>query len=291
MGEIREKMVADLKIKNSSEHTIDSYLRYARKYLEYSGRPPTQLGREHVHEYLTYLADERKVHPRTLAIHLAAISFLYRITLRRPDVVADIPRPKLPKTLPQILTGTEVEQILAAVYSIKHRTILTSTYAAGLRISEAVSLCVPDIQSDRRLIRVRQAKGKKDRYVPLGDRLLIALRDYWRAVRPPGPYLFPPGRGGQPDAHISKDAVYLALEKAVKRAGIQKHVTTTTHTFRHCFATHMLEMGQDLRTVQVILGHSSPRTTAIYTHVSAEFLGKVRSPLDVLGTEEGRILR
>lgn len=289
MGEIREKMVADLKIKNSSEHTIDSYLRYARKYVEHFGRPPTQLGREHVHEYLTYLTDERQVHPGTLAIHLAAISFLYRITLNRPDVVADIPRPRLPKKLPEILTGTEVDKILAAVYSIKHRTILTSTYAAGLRISEAVSLCVPDIQSDRRLIRVRQGKGKKDRYVPLGDRLLIALRDYWRAVRPPGPYLFPPGRGGQPDAHISRDAVHHALEKAVKRAGIQKHVTP--HTFRHCCATHMLEMGHDLRTVQVILGHSSPRTTAIYTHVSAEFIGKVKSPLDVLGTEEGRILR
>jgi site-specific recombinase XerD len=286
MGLIREKMETDLKLKGCSVHTQDCYLRYARKYVEHYMRPPDKLGEDDVRKFLTHLVDERRIEPATLRMYVASIKFLYGTTLGRPAVVKSIPWPKVPKKLPDILSGTEVEQVLGAIRSIKHRAILMTAYGAGLRISEACSLCAKDVDSNRGLIHVRLGKRKKDRYVPLPARLLLLLREYWRVMQPPGPFLFP---GRMPGAPITRDAVSKVLAEAVRRLGLQKHVTP--HVLRHAFATHLLELGTDVRVVQVLLGHSSPRSTNIYTHVSAEHVGRITSPLDVLGTEKAQVLR
>jgi integrase/recombinase XerD len=286
MGLIREKMLTDMQIKNFSPHTQDAYVRYARKFVEHHMRPPTDLGEEDVTKFLRYLLEEKHVKPSSLRMYVVSIKFLYNVTLDRPWVVQRIPTPKVPKTLPDIPSGTEVTQILSAVRSIKHRAILTTLYAAGLRISEACSLCVTDIDSNRGLIHVRLGKLKKDRYVPLSRRLLLLLREYWKAVRPPKPYLFP---GDKPGAPISRDAVGQALAKVVKRVGLTKHITP--HTLRHAYATHLLELGTEVRVVQCLLGHSSPRSTNIYTHVTTDHVGRITSPLDLLGTRKGEILK
>lgn len=286
MGQIREKMETDLKLKGCSIHTRDGYLRYAGKFVAYYMQPPDRLGEAEVRGFLKHLVDEQRIEPATLRMYVAAIKFLYGTTLRRPAVVEKIPWPKVPKKLPDILSGTEVEQVLGAIRALKHRAILMTAYGAGLRISEACSLCATDIDSNRGLIHVRLGKGKKDRYVPLPERLLLLLREYWRLMQPPRPYLFP---GGKPGAPITRDAVAKVLAEAVGRLGLKKHVTP--HVLRHAFATHLLELGTNERVVQVLLGHSSPRSTNIYTHVSTEHVGRITSPLDVLGTEKAKVLR
>lgn len=238
------------------------------------------------HEVRTYLLNRmERVKPATVAIDLAAIKFLYDVTLDKPQVVARIPWPKIPKPLPDVLSGSEVVELLEAVGSIKHRTILTTAYGAGLRISEACSLQVRDIDSKRMLIKIRSGKGAKDRYVPLAKTLIGALRAYFKQTKPPQPWLFP---GGTKDRPISPDAVRDALRKAVTKIGLTKRVTP--HMLRHAFATHMLETGADIRLVQVILGHSSIRTTQRYVKVSSAHISRTESPLDRLGTDKGKVL-
>ena len=171
------------------------------------------------------------------------------------------------------------ESLSAAQPAPKQRAVIMTTYGAGLRVSEACSLCVEDIDSKRMLIRVREGKGGRERYVPLGTRLLGELRAYFRRVRPVGPYLFP---GIKPDWPLTRSAVERATKIAVARSGIGKHVTP--HTMRHSFATHLLELGVDVRTVQVVLGHSSIRSTTQYLHVSTARLSRMPLPLETLGT-------
>lgn len=286
MGQLRDKMAADLKLKGFSGSTQDCYLRCARHFAAHYMRSPAEMGETEIRGFLKYLLEEKHVKPATHRMYVASLSFLYKTTLDRPEVMARIPWPKVPKKLPDILSGTEVEKVLRAVVSIKHRAILLTAYGAGLRISEACSLRVTDIDSKRGLIHVRKGKGDKDRYVMLARRLLMALREYWKKVRPERPYLFP---GGKPGTSISTGAVERVLAAAVVESGMKKRVTP--HTLRHAFATHMLELGTDIRIVQVLLGHSSVQTTAIYTQVSAAHVGRTTSPLDVLGKEEGKVLR
>lgn len=283
MGKIRNKMIADLELGNYSPNTKEAYVRIAAAFVRHFRRPPEQMGE---HEVRTYLLNRmERVKPATVAIDLAAIKFLYEVTLDRPQVVARIPWPKIPKPLPDILSGSEVSSLLEAVESIKHRTILTTAYGAGLRISEACSLQVRDIDSQRMVIKIRRGKGAKDRYVPLAKTLLAALRAYFKQTKPPKPWLFP---GGTPDHPIGPDAVRDALRKAVTKIGLKKRVTP--HMLRHAFATHMLESGADIRLIQMILGHSSIRTTQRYTQVSTAHIARIESPLDKLGTEEGKVL-
>lgn len=243
------------------------------------------MGEKEIREYLLYLVNDNHVHPATHRMYVAALKFLYVTTLRRPAEVAHIPWPKVPRTLPDILSGQEVESLLEAVRSVKHRAILMTAYGAGLRIAEACSLRISDIDSKRMLIHVRDGKGSKDRYVMLSERLLPYLRYYWRTARPPEPYLFPGGKPGEP---ITTSAVGRVLRKALTGCAFAKRITV--HSLRHGFATHLLELGTDIRTIQRLLGHASIQTTARYTHVSAQHVGRTKSPLDLLGTKQGEIL-
>ena len=283
MGDTRDKMIADLVLGNYSNSTRDAYLRIAKAFIKYYRRPADELGE---HEVRTYLLNRLEtVQPATVSVDQAALKFLYEVTLDRPEVVTRIPWPKVPKHLPDILAGSEVMALLTAIESLKHRTILTAAYGAGLRITEACSLGIDNIDSKRMLIKVRKGKGNKDRYVMLAENLLVWLRTYFKATRPPRPWLFP---GEKPGTHIGPGAVRAALRKAVDQVGLTKRVTP--QVLRHSFATHLVETGTDIRTVQVLLGHSSIRSTQLYTRVSTAHVARTKSPLDRLGTEEGKVL-
>jgi integrase/recombinase XerD len=284
MGTVYQKMERDLTLRNYAKATRVAYLRMCWKFVRYFKRPPAEMGLLEI-EYFLASQLERKTGAETLRQYVAGIKFLYGVTLERPEIAARIPWPKVPIRQPDILSGTEVEQLLGLVEQLKYRVLLTVVYGAGLRISEACRLRVEDIDSKRRLLHIRQSKGRKDRFVVLSQRLLEILREYWKQVQPVGPFLFP---GAQPDSHISKASVRLAWKFAVARSGIRKRITV--HLLRHSFATHLLEMGADIRVVQVLLGHSSIRTTARYTQVSQRHVGSLTSPYDLLGTEKGAAL-
>jgi len=285
MGATRDKMKADLDLRAFATTTKKEYLRRAQNFVAYHGRPARELGEREIREFLLYLVNERKAGPATHHMYVAAIKFLYSTTMGRPEVVANIPWPKRPRTLPDILTGAEVEQLLGQIPSLKHRMILMIAYGAGLRIAEACSLETNDIDSNRMLIHVHEGKGAKDRYVMLGVRLLDALRMYWKAARPEKPFLFPGAIPGRP---ITTGAVQRVLHKVVVHCGFTKRVTS--HSLRHGFATHLLETGVDIRTIQRLLGHASIQTTARYTKVTERHIGGTKSPLDLLGTEKGQVI-
>lgn len=278
MGQLREKMKADLKLRRYKPGTIEGYLLCAKKFAAYHRRPPAEMGEEEVRKYLLHLVDERHIGPAGHKMHVASLKFLYGITLDRPEVAVRVPWPKVPVKLPDILDGSEVEEVLGAIDSIKHRAIVMTAYGAGLRISEACSLRTGDIDSKRGVIHVRDGKRGRDRFVMLAARLLACLREYWRTARPTGPELFP---GGTKGGVVSPKSVGQALHKAVAKTKIKKRVTP--HLMRHCFATHLLEGGTDIRTIQVLLGHGSIRSTARYTQVSTKHIARTQSPLDRLG--------
>jgi site-specific recombinase XerD len=276
-------MAEDLKLRRYKPSTCNNYLRCARAFVAYHRRPPQEMGVDEVRVFLLHLASERKVSPSTHHQYVAAIKFLYATTLNRPEVAVAIPWPKVPHKLPSILSGTEVDALLDAVGSVRYRAIALVAYGAGLRLDEACSLGVEDIDSKRNLIHVRDGKHGRDRYVMLSSRVLMALRAYWRATRPTGSKLFP---GQKPDSIISPEAVRKALRQAAERCKLQKRVTP--HILRHSFATHLLELGADVRVIQVLLGHKSIRTTARYAQVSQAHVGRTRSPVDTLGTAEAK---
>jgi integrase/recombinase XerD len=285
MGTIREKMKADLDLRGCALTTKKEYLQRARNFVAFHGRSPAAMGEPEIRRFLLHLVNEKKAGPATVHMYVAAIKFLYSTTLERPEVAAKIPWPKRPQTLPDILTGEEVERLFREIRSLKHRAILMTAYGAGLRISEACSLGIADLDSKRMLIHVREGKRSKDRYVMLGQRLLDVLRVYFRTARPPGPHLFPGAFPGRP---ITTSAVERVLKKAVVACGFTKRVTP--HSLRHGFATHLLETGEDIRTIQRLLGHTSIQTTARYTKVTERHIGRTKSPLDLIGTTKGRIL-
>lgn len=279
MKPLREKMREDLELRGRRPNTIKSYLQCAKQFAEHFGRPPARIGAEDLRAYVLYLRDEQRLAPKSCNVHIAAIRFLYVHTLARPEVVSGLARIATVRTLPTVLSGSEVELVLAAFATPKQRAVIMVTYGAGLRIDEACSLRVDDIDSKRMLIRVREGKGGRERYVPLSSRLLKELRDYYRKVRPAGPFLFPGIKPGWP---LTTGAIERATRIAVIRSGIGKHATP--HTMRHAFATHLLELGVDVRTVQVLLGHASIRSTTQYLHVSTARLSRTPLPLDTLGT-------
>lgn len=285
MSKLRDRMEADLRLRNFRPRTQKTYLGYVRTFAFYHMRSPADMGTKEVRDFLVYLRDERKLQPMTIRGYVAALKFLYTATLDRPEVVRPWLSPRVVKKLPVVLSGTEVESVLGAIESITYRTVLMTTYGAGLRINEACSLQVADIDSKRMLIHIKAGKGGKQRYTMLCNRLLEVLRVYFRQVRPRGEYLFP---GQKPGTHLSADSVRKVLHKAIKDCGIEKRVTP--HVLRHSFATHLLDTGTDIRTIQVLLGHSSIQTTQIYTQVSPQHMSRVRSPLDLLGTREAKVL-
>jgi site-specific recombinase XerD len=278
-------MEADLRLQNFRPGTQVEYLRCARKLAEHFMRPPEELDKEDVRGYLLHLLLVRKLSPSSMKVHIASLKFLYGVTLGRPEVVEWVRMPRIRRRLPEVLSGNEVGAIIGAVESVKYRAVVTTTYAAGLRVSEACRLRVADIDSGRMVIRVQDGKGGRDRYVMLSERLLQGLRAYFRIERPKGEYLFP---GKTPGSPITPDSVRRVLKAAVKKSGVKKRVSP--HVLRHSFATHLLEGGADIRTIQVLLGHQSINTTQLYAQVSTRHIARTKSPLDLLGTKEGEVL-
>jgi len=276
MGKLQEQMKADLTLKGYSEHTHEGYLRYLRRFAKHFMRSPAEMGEEEVRAFLLYLVREQKADPYLQKAYISALKFFYRTTLERPEVVANIPNPKLPKRMPVVLSMEEVLAIFEAIRYIKHKAMIATTYGAGLRIAEVCSLRKADIDSQRMRILIH-GKGNKDRYCLLSPMILELLREYYRKVRPKGDWLFP---GRNPQKHLTRSSIHQALKKAVKKVGIKKKVSM--HALRHSFATHLLEHGTDIRFVQVLLGHASIRSTMRYTHVSNAALSQIESPWDRL---------
>lgn len=285
MGKLRNQMLLDLQLRNYAASTCKRYVHCAWEFAAYHKRPPSVMGEREVRQFLIHLMTERACSPAGRKMYIAALKFLYETTLRRPEVVAHLPWPKVRSALPDILSGSEVFALLDALREPKHRAIVMTAYGAGLRVSEVCSLCVSDIDSRRMLIHIRNAKGGRDRYVPLPERVLFTLRRYWAATRPSGPELFP---GQPPQRTISASAVRSQLKKAAVKAGLAKRVTP--HVLRHTFATHLLELGTDVRVIQMLLGHRSIRTTMRYTRVTDRHLSRTQSPIDVLGTKKAKKL-
>ena len=277
MTPLRQRMTEDMRVRNLAQNTQMSYVQQVSLFARHFNKSPEQLGPEDIRAYQVYLTDEKKLAPGSVLIAVAALRFLYKISLKRDwpfDEV--IPAPKKPQKLPVVLSPEEVQQFLGSIGNAKHRTILTTCYAAGLRISEAVRLKPIDIDSQRMVIRVDQGKGQKDRYVMLSPKLLEILRSWWRVDRS-RQWLFP---SDIPSRHISKDAVEQACQKARRFSGIRKPITP--HSLRHGFAVHLLESGTDVRTIQLLLGHRSLATTARYLRIATSKVCSTSSPLDLL---------
>jgi integrase/recombinase XerD len=277
MTSLRQRMTEDMQVRNLALNTQLSYVQQVSLFARYFKKSPETLGPEDIRAYQVYLTNERKLATSSILNAVAALRFLYKVSLKKDwDLEEVIPAPKKPQILPVVLSPEEVLQFLDCVSGSKHRAILTTCYAAGLRISEAIRLTPPDIDSARMVIRVEQGKGQKDRYVMLSQKLLEILRNWWRVERPKH-WLFP---GDVPGQHISKDAVEQACQKARHRCPIPK--PTTPHSLRHAFAVHLLESGTDVRTIQLLLGHRSLATTARYLRIATSKVCSTSSPLDLL---------
>ncbi len=262
-------MIEDLRIRNHAQNTIKIYVRCVAAFAKYFGQSPEVLNEEHIREYQLYLVEEKKSSWTFYNQSVCALRFLYRKTLKKDWSMEHIPFPRQEKRLPEVLSVQEVSKLFSCVRTVMSRTILQTMYGAGLRLMEAVSLKTSDIDSERMVIRVRQGKGHRDRYVTLSPTLLETLREYYRAYRVKGEWLFPNRKG---NAAIDHSTVQRACTLAARKAGLVKRVTT--HTMRHSFATSLLESGTDLRTIQILLGHGSLNTTAVYLHIAVGAKGK-----------------
>lgn len=277
MTPLRQRMLEDMQVRNFSAHTKDGYLRQVVRFAQHFGRSPAELGPEHIRAYQLYLTNERRVATSTVVHAVSALRFFYRVTLQKDWPLTDaIPMPKMPRKLPVVLSPEEVLRFLDAVKTPKHRAILTTCYAAGLRISEACRLKISDVDSQRMVLRIEQGKGQRDRYVMLSPRLLAILRAWWHQRRPRH-WLFP---GEAPDVPITTGTVARACQLAHWRSGFAKPVTP--HALRHAFAVHLLEAGTDVRTIQLLLGHRSLETTSKYLRIAAVKVCATTSPLDLL---------
>lgn len=277
MGQFRDRMDGDLRLRGLAEVTRAEYLRCAKQFVAHYRRSPDALGTEDVRRYLLHLVEDLGFSPANMKIHIAAIKFLYSVTLDRPDVVARVRFPKVPVKLLDIPSPSEVAAVLSELTSPVYRTLLFCAYGAGLRVAEACRLCVGDVDAKRMVLIVRNGKGGRDRYAVLSPVLLDALRQYYRTIRPPQPFLF---QGKVPGKPVPVEGVQTALRMALQRSGVAKRITP--HTLRHAFATHSLEAGTDLRVIQTMLGHANIRTTVRYVHVSTATLAKTTSPLDAI---------
>lgn len=275
MTQLRQRMLEELQRRNYATGTIRLYLQHVAAFAQHFHRSPDQLGAEEIRRYQLFLIQEKKLAWSSYNQIVCALRFFYAKTLKRPFMLEDIPFPRHEQRLPLILSKEEVERILTAPLHLKSRALLMTIYATGLRRSEVARLRVSDIDSARMTITV-DGKGKKDRVVMLSPILLDTLRQYWRHAKPKH-WLFP---GETPDQPLSGNDVFAVFHNAVRRAGITKHVSP--HSLRHSFATHLLESGTDLRTIQILLGHRSLKTTARYLHVSQQHVRATASPLDGL---------
>src|SRR3981081_3035943 len=284
MTRLRKMLLEELQRRNFSEDTIRRYIRTVEDFARHFNRPADRLGLRHIREYQAHLFQKRKLSSGSVTNHLAALRFFYIQTLKKAWSVAETPYPKKNHHLPAILSQEEVARLIDAAGTPFHRTLLMTLYATGLRRAEVTHLKVSDIDSKRMVIHVRGGKGRKDRDVMLSPKLLEALREYWRGLqRKPSAWLFPGNRWHTADTPIDTKVVWNACKEAAQRAGRQK--TVHPHTLRHCFATHLLEDGADLRTIQILLGHNDLKETARYLHLSQRHLHAAASPLDSLSLE------
>src|SRR6516162_5026148 len=279
MTQLRQRMLEELQRRNYSAGTIRLYLLHVAAFAQHFHRPPDQLGAEQIRQYQLFLIQQKKLAWSTYKQIVCALRFFYAKTLKRSFLLQDIPFPRHEQRLPLILSKEEVERILTAPSHLKSRALLMTVYSTGLRRSEVAHLRVSDIDSARMTISV-QGKGKKDRVVMLSPILLDTLRQYWRQAKPKY-WLFP---GETPDQPLSGNDVFAVFPTDVSHAAITKHVSP--HSLRHSFATHLLESGVDLRTIQLLLGHGSLKTTARYLHVSQYQVRATASPLDSLNLSE-----
>jgi integrase/recombinase XerD len=276
---LRKRMLAELQRRNYSPTTIRQYILAVKQFAEYFRKSPEQLGGDDIRRFQLYLLKEKKLAPGTVEGRMSALRFLYKKTLKRRDIAYDdLIFPKTPRKLPVVLTPDEVARMIEAAPSLLHRTILMVLYATGVRRTEASLLKLSDIDSERMVIHVRQGKGSRDRDVPMTPKLLDALREYFRVKRPKV-YLFSSTEGERGvDQPIADNTIWYACSEAAKRAGIKKRVGA--HTLRHSFATALLEAGADLRTIQILLGHTHLEDTAVYLHLSRKHLHAAVNPLD-----------
>ena len=275
MSELRTRMIRDMALRGFSPRTHESYVAAVVKLAKHYHRAPDQLTDEEVQRYLAYLIQERQLSWSTGSQAAHAFRFLYHVTLGRPRTEFHVPAPKQPQQLPDILSREEVWSVLRACSHPWHRLLLATTYAAGLRVSEVVALKVTDLDTDRMTIHITLGKGAKDRFVPLSPRLLQDFRTYWR-IQPPRVWLFANRQGTRPiDITVAQKLYTFAM----LRAGIHKR--GGIHALRHAFATHLLEAGRDLATVQHLLGHRHLSTTARYIHVTQSRVLTTGSPLDL----------
>lgn len=279
MTPLRQRLIDDLRIRNYAKRTITTYVSAVARFARHFQQSPQQLHAQHVRQYQLHLLQQHASWSRFNQT-VAALRFLYAVTLQRPHIVTMIPYGKKPKTIPAVLSRDEVARLFHAVAKPRYRLLLQTAYAAGLRVSEVVALQITDIDSQRMLLHIRAAKGNKDRLVPLSAFLLEQLRDYWRHYRPKR-WLFP---GQTPDSPLSIGQVQRIFRQALRAAAITKKASM--HTLRHSYATHLLESGTDLATLQKLLGHNQVSTTLRYTHIQEPHLQQVRSPLDTLPGRE-----
>lgn len=279
MKTLKQRTREDLQLRGLSPRTQKTYLFQVTRFAQYYKRLPDKLGEKEVKEYLLHLINEKHVSYSTLAQTYSALKFIYEVTLSRPGEVQRIPYPKTPRRLPVVLDRKEVDALLAATTNLKYLAIFMMTYSAGLRLNEVVHLKGEDIDSVRMMVRVREGKGRVDRYSLLSKIALETLQPRLRYYKP-GAWLFP---GADPEKPISPTSVQKMFQVARDRAGLTK--PASVHTLRHSFATHLLEAGCDLHHVQLLLGHKSPTTTTTYLHVSRKHLVAVVSPLDLPDNE------
>ena len=282
MTRLRKMMLEDLQRRNYSQDTIRCYIHTVEDFSRRFNRPPDRLGPRHIREYQAELFQKRKLSPGTVTTRLAALRFFYTKTLKKAWNIAETPYPKKRHRIPAVLSREEVAELIDAARTSYQRILLMVLYATGVRRTELARLKVSDINSRRMVIHIQGGKGRRDRDVMLSPKLLEALRQYWRGLkRKPTTWLFPNKRRLKTaDAPIDSKVVWYACQQAAKRAGLKK--TIHPHTLRHCFATHLLEAGADLRTIQILLGHHDLKETTIYLHVSQRHLQATRSPLDAL---------
>jgi site-specific recombinase XerD len=281
-------MIEDLQLRGLSKKTRDTYVRTVRQLAEHYGKSPHLISEEQVRQYFLYLENDKQVSPSTFRQALCGIKFFYEHTLKREWSTFDLVRPRREKKLPIVLSVAEVQRILECLYHPLYRVCLTTIYTCGLRLQEGIHLQVKDIDGDRMVVHVRHGKGAKDRYVPLPEGTLEMLRRLWSTHRHPV-WLFLASSGRRVSAAkaikaIHPSSVQKAFKGALGQSGVQK--PATVHTLRHSYATHLLEAGVNLRVIQVYLGHSSPKTTAIYTHLTrkaedlaTEAINRVMTPV------------
>lgn len=280
MTHLRKILLEELQRRNYSPITVRYYVRAVEGFARHFGKPPDQLNQEHLRSYQAYLLRDKKLAPRTVKLRVSALRFFFVKALRRSYRPDDIPYPKVPRRLPSILTVEEVGRLIDAARNLLDRTLLMVLYSTGMRNRELRGLQVRDLDSRSLLIHIRYAKGGRDRYVPLSPTLLETLREYYRWMRPKT-WLFPGTVDGwRADKPITPKVVWEACQCAAERARIEKHVSP--HLLRHSYATHLLEAGADLRTIQLLLGHVKLEHTVIYLHLSRKHLQAVPNPLDTM---------